>query len=54
MVENAFTETSLKENAGDLFNVLVLHKESLVDFEVDEAEVVKNTEIFSELLDCLL
>ena len=54
LVENAFAETSLKENASDLFNVLVLHQESLVDIEVDEAEVVEDAEIFAKLLNSLL
>ena len=54
LVENTFAESSFKEDACDLLNVLVLHQESLVDFEVHEAEVVENGEVFAELLNSLL
>ena len=54
LVDNTFAETSLEEDACDLFNVLVLHQKSLVDFEVHEAEVVENGEVFAELINGLL
>jgi len=54
LVDHAFAETTLKQNTGNLVNVLVLQKQVLVHFELDKAEFVQNSQVVAQLLDLLL
>ena len=53
LVDDAFAETALEQNSGDLLDVLVLQEQGFVHAELNEAEVVEQSEIQLQLFNRL-